>query len=131
MSMSESARLSVLDTKRTKQAYEEGMYKTQEEKKKPKEKPPYSHTTLEGDRTENEGRNSSTRTHSVDDRTFRCHKAKALSLRLCSFQKLMEVLYIHWNNMANVLVYSRTGNSFHTFSTNTQPLPHHSSLERF
>lgn len=33
-----------------------------------------------------------------------CHKAKALCLRLCCFQRLMEVLYIHWNNKAKLLI---------------------------
>lgn len=76
-------------------------------KQKKKKNPSYSYIGLKVYRIENDIKNSITRIHSIDDRTFPCHKAKALSLRLCCFQKLMEVLYIHWNNIANLLIYSR------------------------
>lgn len=64
-------------------------------------------TGLKGYRIKNDRKNPSTRIHSVDDRTFSCHKAKALGLRLCCFQKSVEVLYIHWNNIANLLIQFR------------------------
>lgn len=47
--------------------------------------PLYSYTGLKVYRIENDIKNSITRIHSVDDRTFPCHKAKALDLRLCCF----------------------------------------------
>lgn len=67
----------------------------------------FTFTGLKGYRIKSDRKNSITRIHSVHDRTFPGHKAKALSLRLCCFQKLMEVLYIHWNNIANLLIYFR------------------------
>lgn len=84
-----------------KQTYKDGMYKILKEKSK---EPSYSYIGLKGYRIENDIKNSITRIHSCWWQNIPCHKAKALNLRLCCFQRLMEVLYIHWNNIANLLI---------------------------
>lgn len=46
-------------------------------------------------------------------------RKKALCLRLCCFQRGMEVLYIHWNNKANLLIDFRIVIAFvHSSQTN-------------
>lgn len=102
--MSERARLSV-SIHKTLRNRPIKMECTKFKKKQRKQKPFILIHGIEGYRIENDIKNSITRIHSVDDRTFPCHKAKALSLRLCCFWKLMDVLYIHWDNIANLLIY--------------------------
>lgn len=72
--------------------------------KKRKQNNLFTHTQDWKARLENDIKNSITRIHACGWQNILSHKAKAWRLRLCCFQRLMEMLYIRWNKIANLSI---------------------------